>query len=242
MRHWYAGDYSHQPDDARQNTPDLSGTGRSLLRFRNPNGLPNRVRAASLVMHYTATPYYVYHYRTDEADAFGATMLRHPNNSSVNYWNEESVRWDWLGHFSLDNLRVSPNSFHLKMRDTDLSWCIAQEPYEVGGRVRSDCSYWSGTELRMRIGSGSSVDMPADIVPVTLTSGELSLLSFTQQGVSGGLVNFLFTLSDEEQSDTSRNRLHFPEDGPIKWYYFLSKQHPWAGQDSRYLPRLWLVW
>jgi hypothetical protein len=84
----------------------------------------------------------------------------------------------------------------------------------------------------------SGVEIPTKFVSVGLAGNNLSLLSFTPTGQSGSYLNLLVTRANEEQGSA----LHFPgSDGPLAWYYFLSKDHQLA-QDARLLPRLWLLW
>ncbi len=238
----FVGQVRQYYDDTVQTTPDLSGTGRTLLRFYNPNGLPTQVHSASLILHYTATPYFVYQYRTSNADAFGALILRSDTDNAVNCWEEQSVSWDWLIDFGLDNTRVS--RFDLVVPGGDAGWCLSQEPYDDEMRYRPlICSSWENKLLLMRIGNQSNpADMPNYVVPVTMTAWNLSLLPFSWEGRPGAYLNVLVALANEQENTSSQYKLYFRRDGPVKWYYFLSKEHPWARQDARYLPRLWLVW
>lgn len=235
VRHWYLANNSRQQDDdARQTTPDLSGTGRTLLRFYSPTPLPSQpVYSAALVLYYTATPYFVHYYNSQQADAFGAVMLRKEGEGAdaVNLWNEATIRWDWLNHFGLATERVS--NFHLVIPDENNRWCLLQEPYERS-LVSMECG-WTNKQLKSR---SSGVDIPTKFVSVGLAGNNLSLLSFTPTGQSGSYLNLLVTRANEEQGSA----LHFPDsDGPLAWYYFLSKDHQLA-QDARLLPRLWLLW
>jgi hypothetical protein len=240
VRHWYQGDQSrNRDDDARQTTPDLSGTGRTLLRFYSPTPLQSPVHSAALVLYYTATPYFVHYHNPSQSDAFGAIMLRKVggNADAVNFWQEETIQWDWLNHFG--QLSVEPvTNFHLVVPGDNTLWCLLENPYNPS----PGCG-WSDKRLQAR---SSGVDIPTSFVSVVLGANNLSLLPFTPAGQSGAYLNLLVTLANEERGV----RLHFPDtDGPLKWYYFLSKDHrflsedhPRAQENAHLLPRLWLLW
>ena len=237
VRHWYVNDHSqNQDDDARQTTPDLSGTGRTLLRFYSPTSLRSPADSAALVLYYTATPHFVYRFNPQQADAFGAVMLckQGEGADAINLWDEATVRWDWLNHFEqLSEQPVNRNRLQLVVPGNDTLWCLLEEPYELS-LVSLGCG-WSNKQLMAR---SFGVDIPSRLVSVALAATNLNLLPFTPAGQSGAYLNLLVTLAEELQG----TRLHFPgQVGPLKWYYFLSKDHPRA-QDARLLPRLWLLW
>lgn len=77
-----------------QTSSDLSGTGRTLLRFYHPNGFPAQVDAACLSLVYTATPNSV-------ADSFPQAKAIGVKPLPSTEWVESEVSWKLLEQLNL---------------------------------------------------------------------------------------------------------------------------------------------
>ncbi|GBC93369.1 hypothetical protein HRbin15_01860 [bacterium HR15] len=185
-----------------QSAPDLSGTGRTLLRFYNPDGFPTQVDAACLSLVYTATPNGV---------ALSSPLPKPIGVCSLSPdWQESEVSWQFLKQQGLhtpftsgwigttrdlgdEHNPIRPRGDEIDAVDVDGSGNV---------KVFAE-SQWQPTTIK-RV-----------IIPIPL--GTLS--------AQGQYVSLLLTLQPEAifEPDSS---------APPTWYYFLGKEHPLANERT----------
>ncbi|GIV10993.1 MAG: hypothetical protein KatS3mg020_0484 [Fimbriimonadales bacterium] len=195
-----------------QTAPDLSGTGRTLLRFYNPDGFPTQVTAACLSLVYTATPNGVAQ-SSPQTKAIGVRALPQAD------WQETEVSWRYMetNHLNLPFGQEQDQGWigttrglgdmnnPIRPRDED-------DPVDSNGNLQIVAEQdWKRTPIKR----------------VVIPLGGLNVLGQQREYVA-----LLLALHPEAP---------FRQNSPSQptWYYFLGKEHPWT--DERTCPRLWYV-
>jgi hypothetical protein len=199
-----------------QTAPDLSGVGRTLLKFYNPTGFPTRVDAACISLAYTATPYGV---AASGASIKSIGVVAVPRND----WDEASVSWaflqqvelaypfsegysQWIGSTQWLHELVRPPAFENALDDRGKLVIRPERP--TNNHPSED---WERNWHQIR-----RVVIPLDRNRWTAQGNYLSLL---------------LALHFEEPFNSELRS--------YVWYYFWSKDHPLT--DGRTCPRLWYV-
>lgn len=180
-----------------QQAPDLSGTGRTLLKFYNPDGFPLQVDAACLSLVYTATPNAVALSYSQSTKAIGVRIPSDPSNPNWTNWQEDTVSWLLIEQLNL------------------------QEAFGDNGWVGS--TKWLSNEIRPS-DDADPVDQNGNLIvhselgwrTDTINRVVIPLRSWSAQGQ---FVSLLLALHPEAPP------IQNPATSPI-WYYFLSKDHP----------------
>lgn len=209
-----------------QTAPDLSGTGRSLLKFHYPEGFPTSIESACLVLAYRASPHAAVN--TNGEKGIGVWCL--PNVSGSINWLEHEVTWALMQTLNLDHHldRVErlgstkdlvPSSIHLDRLQPD---GFASD-YRSDGRLI----------MRSELGTHANrygLPLNTASVPVVMPVYGGLTSRWQPQGQYLGLVVAL------DQEETS---LHSAD--PYGWYYFISKDYG-SGVNGSNCPRLWFVY
>ncbi len=200
----------------RQTSPDLSGTGRTLLKFHNPDGFPTQPTAACLSLLYTAIPDGVYT-SSLQTKPIGVRLL-----SQVD-WEESTASWRLMQNWGLDTPFTDENTGWLSstkvltddkyepIRPTDEYNPVYNEGHLIRFGERCYNAYDQCWERNHEI-------IKRVVIP-------LEALQFQHRT----LLSLLLALYPEEQFNNPK---------PI-WYYFMSKEHPLA--SGKTYPRLWFV-
>lgn len=187
--------YGNQRTDW-QTAPDLSGTGRILLRFYNPDGFPAQVAAACLSLVYTATPNGVA-LSAHAPKPIGVCALPQAN------WQEAEVSWKLL----------EENNLHTAFTNNDQGWIgtteALSELIRPSGEGETNAVNDDGTvQIRPEV---AWTPTPIKRVVIPLTANVLNL----QRQYAA----FLLALKPEAPFGSD-------SPSQPAWYYFLSKEHP----------------
>jgi len=196
-----------------QTAPDLSGTGRTLLKFYNPDGFPTNVSAACLSLAYTATPYGV---ATSGPTTKPIGVVAVPRND----WDENSVSWAFLQEVGLG---------HPFSGQSSVNWIgSTQWLHELVRPPRAENALDDNGNLTIRPERSSN---PSEDWERNWRQVRRVVIPLTQWTAQGNYLSLLLALHYEQpfRSDLS----------PYVWYYFLAKEHPLT--DGRTCPRLWYV-
>lgn len=202
-----------------QQSPDLSGTGRTLLKFYNPDGFPSTVAAACLSLVYTATPKGV-------ADRYSfpvpkAVGVRIPSGDpNWTNWQEETVSWLLMEQLGLQNAFDNENDGWMG----STGWL--SDSIRPCGSIRR-CSDGEVDPVR----SNGELEV-SDELAWKANEVKRVVIPFRAWFAQGQFVTLLLALHPE--ASPVRN----PQTQPI-WYYFLGKEHPLT--TGRTCPRLWYV-
>ena len=218
----FVGQVPWQYGERWQTAPDLSGTGRTLLKFYNPTGFPNRVEAACVSLAYTATPYWV--------------AAAYPHHKPIGVvavprsdWDENSVSWAFLQEVGLGcPFSEYPPNEPAECRNRQVEWIgSTQWLHELVRPPVAENALDQNGNLKIRPERGNSEgnwernwrQIKRVVIPLS------------QWTAQGNYLSLLLALHPEEPFS--------PELSPYVWYYFLAKEHELT--DGRTCPRLWYV-
>jgi len=198
-----------------QTNPDLSATGRTLLRFNvSWTSLPGTLKAGCLTLFYRASPNGVFLANTNGSQAIGVYQL--PSN--LQSWTENSVTWQWLidGNY----YGSTPLANTVKLGSTN----------PLADRLKpGNYNDFFGSDGKLKMRAEMSLLSNDTMGEVTIPFNTLSLWNPSGQQWSG-----LVALDGEGTP------LTVPQADPL-WYYFLGKEHSEASSGAL-RPRLWLAW
>lgn len=217
--------YGSERNDT-QTAPDLSGTGRSLLKFHYPEGFPSNIESACAVLFYRASP----HATVNTGGEKGIGVWSLPNVSGSINWLENEVTWALMQTLGLDHQLnrgerlgstkdLVPSSFSLERLQPE---GFATD-YHNDGRLK----------MRSELGTDQNrygLPVNTDLVPVVMPVYGIQTSRWHPQGAYLGLV---VALDEEETSLHSAN--------PYGWYYFIGKDYG-SGVNGSNCPRLWFVY
>jgi len=188
--------YGNQRTDW-QTAPDLSGTGRILLRFYNPDGFPAQVAAACLSLVYTATPNGVA-LSNPAPKPIGVRALPQAN------WQETEVSWKFL----------EENNLHTAFTNNDQGWIGTTETLSEPIRPSGE-----GETNAVNLNDGTVQIVPEAAWTPTTIKRVVIPLTANVLNLRGQYAAFLLALKTEApfRSDSPSQPT---------WYYFLGKEHP----------------
>jgi len=196
-----------------QTSPDLSGTGRTLLKFYNPTGFPTRVDAACLSLAYTATPYGV---ATSYPRTKPIGVVPVPSND----WDENSVSWAFLEQVGLTNALTNTSGSYW-IGSTQWLHELVRPPFYENALDNE-----GNLMIRPERSTNPSQDWERNWRQIRRV-----VIPLNQWTAQGNSLSLLLALYPEEPFSS--------ELSPFVWYYFWSKDHPLT--DGRTCPRLWYV-
>jgi len=194
-----------------QTAPDLSGTGRTLLKFYHPN-MPTQVAAACVSLAYTATPQGVAE-STPTAKAIGAVAV--PSSD----WDESSVSWAFLEQIGLGN----------PLGGSDNRWIGSTKDLRDYAKVLIPREENSIDQGNLQIRPERRVSRFPESWESHWRQIRRVVVPLTNWTARGRYLSLLLALHPEESQVNNS----------YVWYYFLGKEHELT--NERNCPRLWYV-